>query len=150
MNTTASPLTTSAELTQSHEPLEEYKIVAEFMRQYSTLRFYQLTLLLGTSGTIVTATASAGVTTNFVSAEVLKLGGLITSLTFLAMEYRATSYWHGLRNRANKLARVLRFDLFPPQSRWNPLTSSGAEFYLHVLVALLWIISLLPHLGIGS
>ena len=40
-------------------PADEYKSVCEFMRMYATLRFYRLALLLGTTGSIVTALSSA-------------------------------------------------------------------------------------------
>jgi hypothetical protein len=36
---------------------------------------------------------------------------------------------------------------FPSRSRWNPLTTTGAEFYLHVAVAAAWITALLLRLG---
>src|SRR5262252_1479107 len=57
--------------------LQEYKIICEFMRLYATLRFYQLALLLGTSGAIVTALTSQAVRDNFARAEFLKAGGLL-------------------------------------------------------------------------
>ena len=65
--------------------LQEYKTICEFMRLYATLRFYQLALLLGTTGAIITALIS---------------------------------------------------------SRWSPLTTSGAGFYLHVVVTAMWLTSL--------
>lgn len=135
--------------TEPGNPGEEYKSVCEFMRLYSTLRFYQLALLLGTTGSIVTALSSNAVRMSFARAELLRTGGLIISLAFLVMEFRATSYWHGLRNRGNELARVLRYQPFPTSSRWNPLTTGGASFYLHVAVATLWFASLFLHLQPG-
>lgn len=133
----------------SGNPGEEYKSVCEFMRLYSTLRFYQLALLLGTSGSIVTAISSNAVRTSFARAEFLKTGGLVISLAFLVMEFRASSHWHRLRNRGNVLAQALRFECFPAASRWNPLTTSGAGLYLHVAVATLWLTSLLLRLQPG-
>lgn len=127
-------------------PLDEYKSVCDFMRLYATLRFYQLALLLGTTGSIVTALTSLAVHASFARAEILRGGGLLVSLAFLVMEYRASSYWHGLRNRGNQLAEQLHFQRFPVSSRWNPLTTSGAAFYLHGLVSLLWLASLVLRL----
>jgi len=129
-------------------PFEEYKNICEFMRLYATLRFYQLALLLGTTGSIVTALSSSAVRASFAGAEILKTGGLVISLAFMVMEFRASSYWHRLRNRGNELALGLGFQTFPESSRWNPLTTSGAGFYLHVFVAALWVASLflLPRL----
>lgn len=136
-------------VTASGNPGEEYKSVCEFMRLYATLRFYQLALLLGTTGSIITALSSNAVRMSFARAELLRTGGLIVSLAFLVMEFRATSYWHGLRNRGNELAQVLRFQPFPTSSRWNPLTTGGASFYLHLAVATLWLASLFLHLQPG-
>lgn len=126
----------------SGNPGDEYKIVCEFMRQYSMMRFYQLALLLGTTGSIVTALSSQAVRTSFAGSEFLKGGGLVVSLALLALEFRATSYWHWLRNRGNELAQLLGYAPFPVSSRWSPLTTSGAGFYLHVVVASLWLSSL--------
>jgi hypothetical protein len=126
----------------SSDPAEEYKCVCDFMRLYATLRFYQLALLLGTTGSVITALSSPAVRSSFARAELLKTGGLIVSLAFLVMEFRATTYWHGLRDRGNALAQQLRFVQFPTPSRWNPLTTSGAGFYLHAFVAALWLASL--------
>jgi len=133
----------------SSDPGEEYKSVCDFMRLYATLRFYQLALLLGTTGSIITALSSNAVRASFARAEFLKTGGLIVSLAFLVMELRATSYWHGLRDRGNELARALCFRPFPTPSRWDPLTTSGAGFYLHAFVAALWLASLLLGLQPG-
>jgi len=127
---------------ESGDAGEEYRSVCEFMRLYATLRFYQLALLLGTTGSIVTALSSNAVRTSFAGMGLLKSGGLVISLAFLVMEFRATSYWHALRNRGNYLAQVLRFEAFPASSRWNPLTTSGASLYLHVFVTTLWATSL--------
>jgi hypothetical protein len=124
------------------DPAEEYKCVCDFMRLYATLRFYQLALLLGTTGSIVTALCSVAARLTFAQAEVLKTGGVLISLAFLVMEFRASSYWHFLRDRGNELATALRYETFPVASRWNPLTTTGASFYLHVLVAGLWLSSL--------
>jgi hypothetical protein len=134
---------------ESGNPAEEFKNVCEFMRLYATLRFYQLALLLGTTGSIITALSSNAARTSFARAELLKAGGLIVSLALLVMEFRASSYTHGLRKRGNQLAEMLRFEPFPTSSRWNPLTTSGAGFYLHSLVAMLWLASLFLRLQPG-
>ena len=127
----------------SGSPAEEYKSVCEFMRLYATLRFYQLALLLGTTGSLVTALASAAVRSGFARPDLLRAGGLLVSLAFMVMEFRASSYWHGMRRRGNELAASLGYQPFPVSSRWHPLTTSGASFYLHVAVALLWGASLI-------
>lgn len=129
-------------LCQVGNPAEEYKCVCDFMRLYATLRFYQLALLLGTTGSIITALSSNAVRTSFARAEFLKTGGLIVSVAFLVMEFRASSYWHHLRDRGNELAAALGYRPFPTPSRWDPLTTSGAGFYLHAFVATLWLASL--------
>jgi hypothetical protein len=127
---------------ESGNPAEEHKSVCEFMRLYATLRFYQLALLLGTTGSIVTALSSQAVRTSFARAEFLKTGGLIVSMAFVVMEFRASSNWHRLRARANALAQVLRYEPFPVHSRWNPLSTTGVGFYLHLTMATLWFSSL--------
>ena len=120
---------------------DEYKSVCEFMRMYATLRFYRLALLLGTTGSIVTALSSAAVRANFARIEILKLGGLAVCLAFLVMEFRATSQWIMLCDRCNALARKLHYQTVLSSSRWNPFSTSGAGFYLYSFVTVLWAVS---------
>lgn len=119
----------------------EFKCVCDFMRQYATLRFYQLALLLGTTGSIVTALSSNALRMSAERAALLKASGLLVTLALMVMEFRATSHWQDLRDRANELAAALRFRPFPVTSRWDPLTTSGVGFYLHATVALAWVAS---------
>ena len=132
----------SAPLDDKAALVEEYKCVSAFMRQYATLRFYQLALLLGTTGSIVTALSSQAVRASAMRVEMLKFGALIVSLALLVMEFRSSTYWQAMRDRANELALALRFQCLPVSSRWSPLTTSGVGFYLHALVAVLWVVSL--------
>ena len=61
---------------------DEYRSVCEFMRLYATLRFYQLALVLGTTGSIVTALSSAAVRASFAGAEILKSGASSSAWRF--------------------------------------------------------------------
>jgi hypothetical protein len=124
------------------DPREEYKSICEFLRAYSTLRFYQLALLLGTSGGIATALANPALKHFAYGSVLLRLTGLVVSVSLGVMEFRASGYWHHLRNRANELSVQLRYRSFPVSSRWNPLTTSGAGFYLHLFVVAGWIATL--------
>jgi hypothetical protein len=119
----------------------EFKCVCDFMRQYATLRFYQLALLLGTTGSIVTALSSNLVRVSAERADFLKTGGLLVTLALMVMEFRASSHCQSLRDRGNELAASLRFRPFPVNSRWSPLTTTGVGFYLHAAVALAWVAS---------
>lgn len=121
---------------------EEYKVVCDFLRLYATLRFYRLALLLGSSGSIVTALCSQAARASPVHMTLLRIAGLFVSCAFLVMEFRATSHWRALLTRANELASSLRFNQFPTSGRWNPLTTSGAGFYLHAVVVALWVTGL--------
>lgn len=126
--------------------VDEYKALCEQIRMYSLLRFYQLALLLGTTGSIVTALSSSAVRASVVGASFLKGSAVFVSLVLLVMEFRSTTYWHQQRERVNELCRLLGFCAFPVHSRWSPLTTSGAGFYLHVFVAALWTTSHFFHL----
>ena len=123
--------------------LQEYKTICEFMRLYATLRFYQLALLLGTTGAIITALISSRTILATPGAAImLKLGGVAVALALTVMEFRASSYWHRMRDRANVLCETLGYEPFAVSSRWSPLTTSGAGFYLHIVVMALWMVSL--------
>ena len=131
---------------QDGAPGEEYKSICEFMRLYATLRFYQVALLLGTTGSIVGALLSNAARASVLLPGLLKGGGLFITLAFLVMEFRSTSYWHRLRLRCNELSQVLGYQPFSTASRWSPLTTSGAAFYLHSFIASLWLASLFLHI----
>ena len=122
---------------------EEFKRISEFMRTYLLLRLYRLTLLLGTSGAVVTALASDNVRSRgAIVIFLLKLGALAVSLAFAIMDFSASGHWIRLRNRANELAAILQYQRFPNHSRWNPFTATAAGNYLHVLIVLLWFTTL--------
>ena len=128
--------------------LQEYKTICEFMRLYATLRFYQLALLLGTTGAIVTALlTSATIHASPVLATLLKVGGIAVAAALTVMEFRASSYWHRMRDRANVLCEALGYEAFPVSSRWSPLTTTGAGLYLHVFITALWGASLFVRLA---
>jgi hypothetical protein len=126
----------------SRHPLEEYKILCEMMRSYAMLRFYQMALLLGTAGGIVTGLASASVQRSALLVFMLKLGALLITAVFTIMDYRASTYWHTLRRRANLLSGDLGFQAFPVASPWNPLTTTGASLALHLFLVATWILAL--------
>jgi hypothetical protein len=113
------------------------------------LRFYQMALLLGTAGGIVTGIASDNVRRSAQLVFLLKMGGLLISVVFMVMDYRASSYWHALRRRANALAGELGFAGFPARSQWNPLTITGASLVLHLFFVAVWIFALV-HPGAGA
>jgi hypothetical protein len=127
----------------SDNATEEFKRISEFMRTYLLLRLYRLTLLLGTSGAIITGLVSDNVRRRgAVVILLLKLGALGISTAFAVMDFSAGGHWIRLRERANELAALLGYRPFPNPSRWSPFTATGAGNYLHVFVVLLWAFSL--------
>jgi|ERR1051325_5708091 len=122
---------------------DEFKRISEFMRTYLLLRLYRLTLLLGTSGAIVTALASDSVRVRGATVILLlKVGAVVISGAFAIMDFSAAGHWTRFRNRAIELAAQLDYQPFPKQSRWSPFTATGAGNYLHMLIVLLWIATL--------
>lgn len=127
----------------SRDVLEEYRSVTAAMHLHATLRFYQLALLVGMTSNAVVVLATQSAQLGVQRTLLLKAGAFAVSLALLVLGWRASSQWLALRERATELARALRFETRPVLSRWNPLSTSGATFYLHALVALLWGLSLL-------
>src|SRR5438128_2447238 len=75
---------------------EEYKRISEFMRTYLLLRLYRLTLLLGTSGAIVTALASENIQARGAVVILLpKVSALGISAAFAVMDFSASGHWNG-------------------------------------------------------
>ena len=130
---------------EAGDPLEEYKSLCEFLRLYSTLRFYQLALLLGTSSGIATALMNPAVGTYPHGGVILRAIALVIAFTLAVMDVRASSYWHFLRDRANALCARLRFEPFPTSTRWSLFTTSGSAFYLHACVTAAWATALALH-----
>jgi hypothetical protein len=107
------------------------------------LRLYRLTLLLGTSGAIITALASENIRRRgSMVILLLKVAAVVISLAFTVMDFSASGHWVRFRNRANELAARLQYQSFPNSSRWNPFTATAAGNYLHILIFLLWSVSL--------
>lgn len=122
---------------------DEFQRITEFMRTYLLLRLYRLTLLLGSSGAIITALASESVRNRgAVVILLLKIGAVAVSSSFAIMDFSAAGHWARFRKRADELAIQLNYQRYPNPSRWSPFTASGAGNYLHVLIVLLWISSL--------
>ena len=123
--------------------LDEYKHLGEDLRHYGILRLARLTLLLGTTGAIVTALASETVRAHPIPFALLKVGGLVVALTFAVMDYRSGAQWMRLQQRSNMLAEVLGFETRPTAHVWNPLASTGASRVLHAFLVCGWIFALL-------
>lgn len=130
-------------MSDSTNASEEFQRISEFMRTYLLLRLYRLTLLLGSSGAIVTALASESIRARGAIAIVLlKMGAVALSSAFAIMDFSAAAHWDRFLRRANDLAGQLNYARFPTPSRWSPFTATGAGNYLHVLIVLLWIATL--------
>jgi hypothetical protein len=124
-------------------PLDEYKHLGEDLRHYGILRLYRLTLLLGTTGAMVTALASDTLRAHPIPFQIVKLGGLVIALAFAIMDYRSGQQWLRLQKRSNVLAETLGFETRPIAHVWNPLTTTGASRALHLFLVCGWIFALL-------
>ena len=140
-NTTATqPPTSSA---RTGNALDEYKHLGEDLRHYGILRLARLTLLLGTTGAMVTALATDAVREHPLVFVLLKVGGLVIALVFAVMDYRSGVHWLRLQQRSNQLAAVLGFESRPVAYGWNPLATTGASRALHLFLVFGWIFALL-------
>jgi len=120
-------------------PLDEYKHLAEDLRHYNLLRLYRLTLLLGTTGAMVTALASENLRAHPIPFLLLRVGGLMITLAFAIMDYRSGRQWLRLQRRSNVLAEALGFETRPIAHMWNPLASAGAGRILHIFLVCGWL-----------
>ena len=121
-------------------PLDEYKLIGEDLRHFGILRLYRLTLLLGTTGAMVTAVASENVREHPMLFEAIKWGGLAITVVFTIMDYRSGEQWVRLQARANALAPVLGFATRNLSHPWNPLSTTGAGRLLHLLLVGCWLV----------
>ena len=123
--------------------LDEYKHLGEDLRHYGILRLARLTLLLGTTGAMITALATDTVRANAILFALLKVGGLVIALVFAVMDYRSGAHWLRLQQRSNVLAQALGFESRSIASAWIPLATTGASRALHLFLVLGWIFVLL-------
>jgi hypothetical protein len=71
----------------------EFERISEFMRTYLLLRLYRLTLLLGTSGAIVTALASDSIRARGALVILFwKIGAIAVSSAFTIMDFSAAAH----------------------------------------------------------
>ena len=123
--------------------LDEYKHLGEDLRHYGILRLARLTLLLGTTGAMVTALATDTVRSHPIVFMLLKVGGLVIALVFAIMDYRSGLHWLRLQQRSNMLAEALGFESRPVAHGWNPLATTGASRALHLFLVFGWVFALL-------
>jgi hypothetical protein len=123
--------------------LDEYKHLGEDLRHYGILRLARLTLLLGTTGAMITALATDTVRANAILFALLKVGGLVIALVFAVMDYRSGAHWLRLQQRSNVLAQALGFEPRSIATAWNLLATTGASRALHLFLVLGWIFVLL-------
>jgi hypothetical protein len=123
--------------------LDEYKHLGEDLRHYGILRLARLTLLLGTTGAMVTALATDTVRAHATLFALLKVGGLVIAVVFAIMDYRSGVHWLRLQQRSNVLAQALGFESRPVASGWNPVATTGASRALHFFLVFGWIFVLL-------
>ena len=119
-------------------PLEEYKHLGLDLRHYEILRLYRLTLLLGTTGAMLTALSGDAVRAHPVMFEIIKVGGLIITVAFAVMDYRSSQQWWRMQTRSNVLAEALGFEQRPISNLWSPMTTTGAGRVLHLFLVSGW------------
>jgi hypothetical protein len=98
----------------SDNATEEFKRISEFMRTYLVLRLYRLTLLLGTSGAIVTALSSDSVRRRgAIIILLLKLGTVAISLAFTIMDFSASGPLDSIARSCERACRYIAVSTFP-------------------------------------
>jgi len=101
-------LATNARMPETTNATEEFHRISEFMRTYLLLRLYRLTLLLGSSGAIVTALASESIRARGAAVILfLKIGAIAVSSAFAIMDFSAAAHWDRFLKRANETGRPI-------------------------------------------
>ena len=90
-------------------PLEEYKDASANMRHYSSLRFGQLTVFMAVVGVLLLCIVRLDDSAGDLAGSMLKLFGLVVTVSFWIMEERVVLYWDHHRRRAETLEETLQF-----------------------------------------
>lgn len=120
----------------------EYTTLLENMRHYHNHRFKQLTLW--SAITAVLATTAYG--KNAISEMflvIVKLLGIVVSLSFYIMDLRVVDHWRHFYRRAIQLESFFGFEQFATRPKRRLLSSTNATRFLYLFVILFWICSFL-------
>lgn len=123
--------------------LDEYRLVSDNIRWYSSIRFAQLTLFSAVTAAAITATYSTGLNIPLVLSVFLRIGAALVSVAFWYLEVRADAYWVHFMTRAEALERTLGFRQYSRRPK-RKLRTTLVIRTLIIGVALFWLATLLP------
>lgn len=120
----------------------EYTEVSENMRHFGNIRFAQMTLLFAITAGIIAGLFQASIQLTTVASTLLKLGGLVFTILFWAMDERAMQYWHHYRRRAIEIEEKLGYRQYTTAPAPSPFSATNAVRILNLLLALFWFAAL--------
>ncbi len=129
--------------TASKHPVEEYKEVSANLRQYSNMRFAQMTLCFGISGGIAATLFRSDHPLENGLRQILMVVGMLVGVVFYVMERRSSTQWYVFWHRARVLESQLGYCQYLAwKEAPRPLRSSTAVTSILLGSSVLWLTAL--------
>lgn len=120
----------------------EYTTLLENMRHYHDHRFKQLTLWSAITAVLVTtAYGKIAITDKLIF--IVKLLGIVVSVSFFIMDLRVVDHWRHFFQRVKQLESFLGFEQFLTRPKRRLFSSTYATRLLYLFIMIFWICSLL-------
>ena len=120
-------------------PKDEYLDASSNARQYQSIRFAQLTVYLALMGFLLNLLFSDSDAITSLVRNMLKAGGLLSTLLFWIHQERTMAYWNNFVNRAAELEKELGFKQYQTRPPAGLISSFKAMRLFFLILTLFWI-----------
>ena len=127
-------------MSNSGDLQELYKDLSENMRQYTNMRFAQLTIFVALTGSLVVVGFGGSLAKP--NSIVLAVVGILIAVVFWVMEERAADFWHHFKDRAVELESQLNYRQYtdlPTAKGKGWISATNATRLFHYGAILFWI-----------
>jgi len=115
----------------------EYEDVSNNLRQYTGMRFAQMTLFVAITGGLVSIPKD-GSPFSWLWV-IVGVFGVISGGIFWVLEERAVDYWHHFMRRALELEKELGYRQYTGRPERDYVTATNATRLLHAILIVFWI-----------
>ena len=125
---------------------DEYLDASDNMRQFGNVCFSQITLFIAiTAGIIIAGLFQSDLVLSDIARITLKIGGVIVTFIFWALDQREMIYWNHYRQRAIELEKSLGFQQYTEAPATSVFSATNAIRMLYLSILVFWIMTLLWH-----
>jgi len=115
----------------------EYEDVSNNLRQYTGMRFAQMTLFVAITGGLVSMLKD-GSPFSWLWV-IIGVFGVISGGIFWVLEERSVDYWHHFMRRALELEKELGYRQYTGRPKRDYVSATNATRLLHAILIVFWI-----------